>query len=200
MWTHYNFWTLNSYFDFYNLPPAIFSAKSVTIWVKLMGPGASPTRLLASASVMGRPMLTKAAFKSLAVMMPSLSTSMIPKASLNSWICFWLKREKMLDPDFLAFFDPFPGWNRENSFSPIFYIFILNTKNAIQSKLQDISPIRMCSVQFLVWYLFVFPVWSGWILLWDMFKFKECFWEKIRCRIIWKWNSFNLLLSYFFIA
>ena len=93
-----------------HLPPAIFSAKSVTIWVKLMGPGASPTRLFASASEIGRPILTKASFRSLAVMIPSLSTSMIPKASLNSWICFWLNKVKMLEPDFLAFFDPFPGW------------------------------------------------------------------------------------------
>jgi len=82
----------------------------VTIWVKLIGPGASPTKLLASASVMGRPMLTKAALRSGAVMMPSLSTSMMPKASLNSWICFWLKSVKMLEPDFFAFFDPFPGF------------------------------------------------------------------------------------------
>ena len=37
------------------LPPDIFSAKRVTIWVKLTGPGASPTMLLASASEMGLP-------------------------------------------------------------------------------------------------------------------------------------------------
>ena len=89
-----------------DLPPAIFSAKRVTIWVKLMGPGASPTMLLASASDTGLPMAVKAAFKSFGVMIPSLSTSMIPKASLNSWICFWLKRAKMFEPDFLAFLDP----------------------------------------------------------------------------------------------
>jgi hypothetical protein len=50
------------------------------------------------------PTEAKAALRSLAVMMPSLSASMMPKASLNSWICFWLKRVKMFDPDFLAFF------------------------------------------------------------------------------------------------
>lgn len=33
-------------------------------------------------------------------MMPSLSTSMMPKASLNSWICFWLNREKMFEEAF----------------------------------------------------------------------------------------------------
>merc|ERR1719410_3106854 len=31
---------------------------------------------------------------------------MMPNASLNSWICFCENREKMLEPDFLAFFDP----------------------------------------------------------------------------------------------
>ncbi len=50
------------------------------------------------------PTEAKAALRSLAVMMPSLSASMMPNASLNSWICFWLKRVKMFDPDFLAFF------------------------------------------------------------------------------------------------
>jgi len=40
--------------------------------------------LLASLSLMGRPMATKAALRSGAVMMPSLSLSMMPKASLNS--------------------------------------------------------------------------------------------------------------------
>ena len=43
-------------------------------------------------------------------MMPSLSLSMMPKASLNSWICFWENREKMFEPDFFAFFDPLLGW------------------------------------------------------------------------------------------
>merc|ERR1719384_2325136 len=42
-------------------------------------------------------------------MMPSLSLSMMPKASLNSWICFWENREKMFEPDFFAFFDPLLG-------------------------------------------------------------------------------------------
>merc|ERR1711990_643907 len=36
-----------------SVPPDIFSAKRVTIWVKLMGPGASPTMLFASESLMG---------------------------------------------------------------------------------------------------------------------------------------------------
>jgi hypothetical protein len=38
----------------------------------------------------------------------------MPKASLNSWICFWLKRVKMFDPDFLAFF-PFGAYNSRTS-------------------------------------------------------------------------------------
>ena len=53
---------------------------------------------------------SKAFFRSGAVMMPSLSLSMMPKASLNSWICFWENREKMFEPDFFAFFDPLLGW------------------------------------------------------------------------------------------
>merc|ERR1712203_558337 len=36
-----------------SVPPDIFSAKRVAIWVKLMGPGASPTMLFASESLMG---------------------------------------------------------------------------------------------------------------------------------------------------
>ncbi len=44
----------------------------------------------------------KLTLRSLAVMMPSLSVSMMPKASLNSWICFWEKYWKMLI-SFLAF-------------------------------------------------------------------------------------------------
>merc|ERR1719278_837942 len=83
-----------------SVPPDIFSAKRVTIWVKLMGPGASPTMLFASESLMGRPMPSNAFLRSGAVMMPSLSLSMMPKASLNSWICFWLNREKMFEEAF----------------------------------------------------------------------------------------------------
>ena len=55
---------------------------------------------------------SKAFFRSGAVMIPSLSLSMMPNASLNSWICFCENREKMFEPDFLAFFDPLGGWNR----------------------------------------------------------------------------------------
>merc|ERR1712203_1008644 len=47
-----------------SVPPDIFSAKRVTIWVKLMGPGASPTMLFASESLMGRPMPSKAFLRS----------------------------------------------------------------------------------------------------------------------------------------
>jgi hypothetical protein len=53
------------------LPPAIFSAKRMTIWVKLTGPGASPTIPAASPSEMERPTDAKAAFKSLADRIPS---------------------------------------------------------------------------------------------------------------------------------
>jgi hypothetical protein len=53
------------------LPPAIFSAKRMTIWVKLTGPGASPTIPEASPSEMERPTEAKAAFKSLADRIPS---------------------------------------------------------------------------------------------------------------------------------
>ena len=52
-------------------PPAIFSAKRMTIWVKLTGPGASETIPWASPSEMERPTEAKAAFRSLADKRPS---------------------------------------------------------------------------------------------------------------------------------
>ena len=54
-----------------NLPPAIFSAKRMTIWVKLTGPGASPTIPEASPSEMDLPTEAKAALRSLADRIPS---------------------------------------------------------------------------------------------------------------------------------
>merc|ERR1712165_682967 len=89
-------------------PPAIFSAKRVTICVKLTGPGASPSMPDASPSEMDLPTAPKAFFKSEADRMPSLSVSMMPKASLNSWICLWENMAKMLEPERLAFLDPDP--------------------------------------------------------------------------------------------
>merc|ERR1740131_905799 len=89
-------------------PPAIFSAKSVTICVKLTGPGASESMPWASPSETDLPTELKAATMSEEDKRPSLSASMIPKASLNSWICLWEKRAKTLEPLFLAFFDPEP--------------------------------------------------------------------------------------------
>lgn len=93
-------------------PPAIFSAKSMTNCVKLTGPGASASMPEASESEMDLPTEAKAATRSLAVMIPSLSWSMIPKASLNSWICFCEKRAKMLLPLRLAFLKVWrwPAW------------------------------------------------------------------------------------------
>merc|ERR1719266_3304480 len=89
-------------------PPAIFSAKSMTICVKLTGPGASLSMPWASPSETDLPTELKAATMSEEDKRPSLSASVIPKASLNSWICLWEKRAKMLEPLFLAFFDPEP--------------------------------------------------------------------------------------------
>merc|ERR1712211_159460 len=89
-------------------PPAIFSAKSITICVKLTGTGASESMPCASPSETDLPTELKAATMSLEDKRPSLSASMIPKASLNSWICLWEKRAKTLEPLFLAFFDPEP--------------------------------------------------------------------------------------------
>merc|ERR1719461_990476 len=89
-------------------PPAIFSAERMTICVKLTGPGASESMPWASPSEMDLPTEEKAATMSEEDKRPSLSASMIPKASLNSWICLWLKRAKTLEPLFLAFFDPEP--------------------------------------------------------------------------------------------
>merc|ERR1712241_473061 len=89
-------------------PPAIFSAKSITICVKLTGPGASASMPCASPSETDLPTELKAATMSEEDRRPSLSASMIPKASLNSWICLWEKRAKTLEPLFLAFFDPEP--------------------------------------------------------------------------------------------
>merc|ERR1712098_758403 len=89
-------------------PPAIFSAKSITICVKLTGPGASESMPWASPSETDLPTELKAATMSEEDKRPSLSASMIPKASLNSWICLWEKRAKTLEPLFLAFFDPEP--------------------------------------------------------------------------------------------
>merc|ERR1719486_374531 len=89
-------------------PPAIFSAKSMTICVKLTGPGASESMPDASPSEIDFPTPAKAATRSELDKRPSLSASMIPKASLNSWICLWEKRANTLEPLFLAFFDPEP--------------------------------------------------------------------------------------------
>ena len=86
-----------------HLPPAIFSAKSITICVKLTGPGASESMPWASPSETDLPTELKAATMSEEDKRPSLSASMIPKASLNSWICLWEKRAKTLEPLFLAF-------------------------------------------------------------------------------------------------
>ena len=86
-----------------NSPPAIFSAKSMTICVKLTGPGASESMPWASPSETDFPTPAKAATRSELDKRPSLSASMIPKASLNSWICLWEKRANTLEPLFLAF-------------------------------------------------------------------------------------------------
>merc|ERR1711894_818438 len=63
---------------------------------------------LASPSETDFPTPAKAATRSELDKRPSLSASMIPKASLNSWICLWEKRANTLEPLFLAFFDPEP--------------------------------------------------------------------------------------------
>ena len=86
-----------------HLPPAIFSAKSVTICVKLTGPGDSESMLLASPEEMDLPTAANALTKSSADKRPFLSQSMIPKASLNSWICLCENMAKMFEPLFLAF-------------------------------------------------------------------------------------------------
>ena len=85
------------------LPPAIFSAKSVTICVKLTGPGDSESMLLASPEEMDLPTAANALTKSSSDKRPFLSQSMIPKASLNSWICLCENMAKMFEPLFLAF-------------------------------------------------------------------------------------------------
>merc|ERR1719251_161754 len=91
-----------------SVPPAIFSAKSVTICVKLTGPGDSESMLLASPEEMDLPTAANALTKSSADKRPFLSQSMIPKASLNSWICLCENMAKMFEPLFLAFLDPAP--------------------------------------------------------------------------------------------
>ena len=92
---------------FYNmfdlLPPAIFSAKSVTICVKLTGPGDSESMESASPPEMDLPTAANALTKSSADKRPFLSQSIIPKASLNSWICLCENMAKMFEPLFLAF-------------------------------------------------------------------------------------------------
>ena len=95
-------YTLKSVFQNY-LPPAIFSAKSVTICVKLTGPGDSESMLLASPEEMDLPTAANALTKSSSDKRPFLSQSMIPKASLNSWICLCENMAKMFEPLFLAF-------------------------------------------------------------------------------------------------
>ena len=87
----------------YCLPPAIFSAKSVTICVKLTGPGDSESMLSASPPEIDLPTAANALTKSSADKRPFLSQSMIPKASLNSWICLCENMAKMFEPLFLAF-------------------------------------------------------------------------------------------------
>merc|ERR1711911_34964 len=72
-----------------SVPPAILPANRVTIWVKFMGPWAS-------SEPMDLPWLPKAVTRSEAEMRPSLSQSMMPKASLNCWMAEWEKESKML--------------------------------------------------------------------------------------------------------
>ena len=69
---------------FHVSPPAIFSAKRVTSCVKLTGPGASESMLDASPPDTDLPTFAKAFSRSEALMMPSLSVSIMPNASLNS--------------------------------------------------------------------------------------------------------------------
>ena len=95
-------YTLKSVFQNY-LPPAIFSAKSVTICVKLTGPGDSESMLSASPPEIDLPTAANALTKSSSDKRPFLSQSMIPKASLNSWICLCENMAKMFEPLFLAF-------------------------------------------------------------------------------------------------
>merc|ERR1719397_2001697 len=79
-----------------SVPPAILPANRVTIWVKFMGPGASSSMPWASPDPMDLPWLPKAVTRSEAEMRPSLSQSMMPKASLNCWMAEWEKESKML--------------------------------------------------------------------------------------------------------
>merc|ERR1719490_727881 len=72
------------------------SPNRVTIWVKFMGPGASSSIPWASPEPMDLPWLPKAVTRSEAEMRPSLSQSMMPKASLNCWMAEWEKESKML--------------------------------------------------------------------------------------------------------
>ena len=75
----------SSFQDMFDLlPPAIFSAKSVTICVKLTGPGDSESMESASPPEMDLPTAANALTKSSADKRPFLSQSIIPKASLNS--------------------------------------------------------------------------------------------------------------------
>ena len=94
----------SSFQDMFDLlPPAIFSAKSVTICVKLTGPGDSESMESASPPEMDLPTAANALTKSSADKRPFLSQSIIPKASLNSWICLCENMAKMFEPLFLAF-------------------------------------------------------------------------------------------------
>merc|ERR1719215_1339981 len=77
-------------------PPAILVANRVTIWVKFMGPSTSSSIAWASPPPMLFPWAAKAATRSEEDRRPSLSVSMIPKASLNCWIAEWEKDSKML--------------------------------------------------------------------------------------------------------
>merc|ERR1719362_79373 len=63
---------------------------------QFMGPGASSSIPWASPEPMDLPWLPKAVTRSEAEMRPSLSQSMMPKASLNCWMAEWEKESKML--------------------------------------------------------------------------------------------------------
>ena len=92
------------FYEMFDLvPPAIFSAKRVTICVKFTGPGDSESMESASPPEMDLPTAANALTKSSADKRPFLSQSIIPKASLNSWICLCENMAKMFEPLFLAF-------------------------------------------------------------------------------------------------
>ena len=102
--TRYIIFAESCFYDMFDLlPPAIFSAKSVTICVKLTGPGDSESMESASPPEMDLPTAANALTKSSADKRPFLSQSIIPKASLNSWICLCENMAKMFEPLFLAF-------------------------------------------------------------------------------------------------